>query len=223
MAENKRKRAKGRENGVYTSRKGVQTKRPGKRGATALVQPKLLPQQKKAVDYYFGDADFNKVEACRLAGYGSPETNAWSVFQHPAVKAEIAAREEQNKRLLTVQQELLIDRLLVKAQANLGAIMAKLREYNYNLNALTPDEQYVISEFSEEIYIEGRGENAVAVKRVKLKIESNLAALDKLMRHIGAYKDDNGNELEEDVVRRLQAGRNRMRLAKEDGKVIDHE
>lgn len=176
--------------------------------------PVLTRQQKKMVELYFGDCNFNKVQSAKQAGYKHPASNAWALFDRPAVRAEVARREELNRQQIELTEDWVLNRLIAIATANTGAIMAKLREHDYNLNCLTPDEQYCIEEFVEEVYMEGRGENAVPVKRVKLKLENNLAALDKLMRRLGLYKDSVELTGELSLVQRLQQGREQMSAKK---------
>ena len=66
-----------------------------------------------------------------------------------------------------------------------------------------------IGEVTVETYMEGKGEEAREVKRVRVKPWSKLAALDQLMRHAGLSKDKTNAALL-DVAARLTAGLKRI-------------
>ena len=66
-----------------------------------------------------------------------------------------------------------------------------------------------IGEVTVETYMEGRGDEAREVKRVRVKPWSKLAALDQLMRHAGLSKDKTNAALL-DVAARLTAGLKRI-------------
>lgn len=56
-----------------------------------------------------------------------------------------------------------------------------------DLSALTRDQAAAIGEVTSETYMEGRGEEAVAVKRTRFKLSDKRAALVDLGKHLGMF------------------------------------
>lgn len=53
----------------------------------------------------------------------------------------------------------------------------------------TPADLDLLSEITIETYLEGKGENAKTVKKVKFKLNDNLRALEILGKHLGLFKE----------------------------------
>ena len=58
-----------------------------------------------------------------------------------------------------------------------------------DLSAVTREQAAAISEITVDEYVEGRGEDGRAVKKVKIKLHSKLGALDSVARVLGMFKD----------------------------------
>jgi len=58
-----------------------------------------------------------------------------------------------------------------------------------DFSALTRDQAAALQEVTVEDYVDGRGENAREVKRVRFKLADKRAALVDLGRHLGMFKD----------------------------------
>ena len=163
-----------------------------KKNSLATTRPtkprryRLNDKQRRLVDTYFAEGDFNKRRTLELCGYKPTNGNYSFYFKHPAVHQEIERRHNEFREEHKLEEEAILERLLIKANANTGEILAKLRDHNYNLDALSEDEKYCISEYYEETVLEGDPENPDTVRKVKLKIESNLTAIDKALRVLGS-------------------------------------
>lgn len=180
----------------------------------ALIKPQRKPRryrlsdrQRNLVDTYFAEAEFSKKRALEICGYKPTSFQYNEYFKHPAVHKEIERRHNIYREEHKLEEEAVLRRLLLKANANTGEILARLQENNYNLNALSEDEKYCISEYAEEVVIEGPPGMTTKVRKVKLKIESNLAAIDKVLRILGSYNDTITVNNEITMVEKLQAGR----------------
>ena len=122
----------------------------------------------------------------------------------------IKKRQEASKEKYEVTVEWIIERLMKLADANTGDVMLKLKQNDYDLAALTPDERYLISELVEERRKEGRGPDAQEVSVIKVKAEARLGHLVALAKHLGMMVDRTKVDLGDDVVALIQAGRNRV-------------
>ena len=58
-----------------------------------------------------------------------------------------------------------------------------------DFSKLTRDQAAVLTEVTVEDYVDGRGEDARQVRRVKFKLASKLVALELLGKHLGLFKD----------------------------------
>jgi len=106
-----------------------------------------------------------------------------------------AAQAERSKRT-----QITADQVLTEF-ANLG--FANMADYTKvvghqlvpDLSRCTRDQLGAVQEIIVHEYIDGRGDNARAVRRVKLKLASKQAALDSLARHLGMFAADNKREV----------------------------
>lgn len=61
----------------------------------------------------------------------------------------------------------------------------------YDLSLIDETLAAAMGECQIETYMEGRGEYAREVKRIKIKLHNKLDAIEKLMKHFGLYEKDN--------------------------------
>lgn len=78
---------------------------------------KLTPKMLSFIDAYFGEANFNALEAMRLSDYkctspGSTAQNTAELMQHPLVIEEIARRQAVRTEKAEVKAEYLINKLM---------------------------------------------------------------------------------------------------------------
>jgi phage terminase small subunit len=76
---------------------------------------------------------------------------------------------------------------------------------------LTRDQTAALSEVTIDDYVDGRGEGARDVKRVRFKLQPKIEALDKLGRHLGMFVDR--TRIEGDIEIRLRNMDREGRLA----------
>jgi phage terminase small subunit len=167
----------------------------------------LTLQQEKMINVYFTNG-FKMEDAYKRAGYAaaSATNNATRVFKMPAVVREIERRQAVAQEKYDLDMKWVISRLMMLAGANFGDILVKLQDNDYDLSILTEAERFSISEISDEVEMTRSG---AEIAKTKVKLESRIAALDKLARHLGLYNDKLEMTGEMSLVERLQAGRKR--------------
>lgn len=169
----------------------------------------LSIRHRRVIDFYFGEANFSWGKAAELMGYPHPQEQGFRISQRQDVQEEVEKRYQQMRRVDALNEEWVIKKLMLLASANVGNILMKLRDSEYDLSALTEDERFQISEFTEEIYFEGRGEDAQAIKKMKIKTEARLGPLIALCRNLGMFNDRVEVDMSEDLVTKIQKGMHR--------------
>jgi hypothetical protein len=190
------------------NRKKKTIPRPEGRGR-AKNPPGIHPRHLKVIDAYEKLNFSSQRAALLMCGYSesTATTGASSVFLRPDVREEIEKRKERRRKKLEVNEDLLVQRLGWLITANPGEIIQKLRENDYDLSVLTEEEKYAVGELAQ---IDTSTDNTTTT-RYKVKLESALAAIDKMMRKLGLYKDKVEHTMPGmSIVELLEQGRQRV-------------
>ena len=167
----------------------------------------------KAVEFYMQGC--GKTESMLKAGYS--KTYSEHRQTHFFNREDISREVEQRRWTMKTRNNKIVDRIqdeLAKiAFFNIGEVIEITEEGDviFNYDAATMDEFAAIGEITVETYVEGRGEEAETVKRVKVKPYDKKAALDSLARIHGMFNDKLLIGDEGSLEQRLQAGRQRAR------------
>lgn len=178
----------------------------------------LAPRHEMALNYFYGISNFNKTDALRRAGYKSPKEYL-HLFAREDVKAAMAAREEETRERYAVDYDNLMRELMRVAVSSPFDFLEFDEDGNtyVDLEKLTAEQARAIGEVTIETYMEGRGENAREVKRIKVKPWNKLEAADKVLRHAGISKEKSPLAgAANDLVDRINAGMRRVSNVKED-------
>ena len=97
--------------------------------------------------------------------------------------------------------DMVVDELRKIGFANMADYMKSTPEGDpyLDFSALTPAQTAALSEVTVEDYVQGRGENARQVKRVKFKLYDKQAALVALARHLGMFEPKSSQPLKVEV------------------------
>lgn len=178
---------------------------------------RLSRRHEKLLDFYFGEANFNKSKALALAGYRCPH-DYLRLFDHPAIVEETKRRERAAREKFEVTHDRLVEELRRIAFANIYDYGRVDKDGNIFLDfSNVPAEvMAAIGTVTVETYMEGKGDEAREVKRVKVTPYNKLQAIDQLMRHTGLSKDKTSGAIA-DLAERLNAGLGRLGKLKEEG------
>lgn len=152
---------------------------------------KLTAKQARFVDEYL--IDLNATQAAIRAGYS--KRSAGQIGEENLKKPEIqkAIQDAQQKR--SERTEITQDRVLQElAKIGFSNMMDYVTPTDSgdlvtDFSKLTRDQAAAISEVTVEEYVEGKGDAARDVKRVKFKLSDKRAALVDMGRHLGMFKD----------------------------------
>lgn len=135
----------------------------------------------------------NATKAAKEAGYSDRTSYAQGhrLLKDAEIEARIAAiRAERWKALHMSDDELLAEAAKI-GRFNLGRMIhiTDQGEPYIDLSKATEDDMAALAEVSIEDFVDGRGDDARDVRRVKVKAPSKLAAISLLMKHRGLLTD----------------------------------
>jgi phage terminase small subunit len=167
-----------------------------------------LPQkQQRFVEEYL--IDLNATQAAMRAGYSPKNPNAAGVTGHdllrnPKIEAAIAElRLEQTERCKVTADEV-ISELKAMAFTNMMDFMGITSDGDpyVDLSALTRAKAAGLVDFSVDDFMDGRGEDARQVKRIRIKIGDKKGPLIELGKHLGLFRGEgNASSSVEDAAR----------------------
>lgn len=152
---------------------------------------RLTGLQRLFVDEYL--VDMNATQAYIRAG-GSPSSAkqcGHSMLRKPLVSAAIDAAIDERLRDTRVSAQRVVLELAKLAFANMADYMRVGLDGDpvTDFSNIDRDQAAALSEITVDDFIEGRGEDARAVRRVKFKLHDKRGALVDLGRHLGLFPE----------------------------------
>lgn len=157
-------------------------------GESPSAQQKLTRKQQKFVEEYL--VDLNGAQAAIRAGYSA--ASAKEIACENLTKPHIAAAiDAALAKTPGVTRTRIVNELALIGFSNmLDYIQPQPDGTAYvDLSQLTRDQAAAIGEVTVEDYVEGRGEDGRAVKRVKFKLSDKQGALEKLGKVLGMFRE----------------------------------
>jgi phage terminase small subunit len=155
------------------------------------IMKALTAKQQRFVEEYL--CDLNATQAALRAGYSAKTAH---VIGHENLrKPEIRGAVDEAMKARSERVEVTADRVL-EEYAKLAFVnmmdFIELQPDGYaliDLSRLTRDQAAAIQEFTTDEYVEGTGEDARKVKKIKFKLVDKKSALDSCARHLGMFND----------------------------------
>ena len=145
------------------------------------------PKQRKFVSEYL--IDLNATQAAIRAGYSKKNADkiGSQLLGKTRVAEAITKRQSQLAQKAEITQEKVAAEYAKLAFSNmLDYITVGADGYAYiDLSKLNRDQASAIQEITVDEYVDGRGEDAREVKKVKLKLTDKRAALDSISKMLG--------------------------------------
>lgn len=182
-------------------------------------QRNQISDRHRRLAYYYFEANFNKDEAARRAGYQNVNKYSNRLFAREDVKQEIEKIRRKMMEKMELTNDWIIQRLMLLANSNV--VLAKFRKVQedgslaWDFTGATEEELALIHNISTDTYVEGRGEGAKKVKKFKVEIIDPKNALDTLARIQGLFQEKQEVSVEVNLVDALQKGRERARVKNE--------
>lgn len=159
----------------------------------ALEPPEmpLTPKQARFVQEYL--IDLNATQAAIRAGYSAKtaEQQGPRLLGNVGVAEAIAAGQAKRAERTEITADRVLTELAKIGFANMADYMGSNPGGDpfLDFSALTRDQAAALQEVTVEDYVDGRGEDARQVKRVKFKLADKRAALVDVGRHLGMFKE----------------------------------
>lgn len=137
--------------------------------------------------------DLNATQAAIRAGYSKKTAGqiGHELLKKPEIADAIAAAMNDRAARTNVTADRVLYELARIAFANMAEYVTIQDDGSaiVDLSQLTPDRAAAIQEVITETYIEGRGEAAVPVKKMRLKLHARSRALELLGKHTGLFAE----------------------------------
>lgn len=162
-----------------------------------MAQRSITEKQRRFAQEYL--VDLNATQAAIRAGY-SPKTAGSQAFDL-LKKPEIQEIIEQGRKAAEVRTGISLDRVLEAYAAIAFGGMSRFVRIDHtgapqiDLSQCTPEDLDLLAEIQTD-RIDG-GEQSPPVLRIKIKQLDRLNALEKLARHLGAFKGKEDSPLED--------------------------
>lgn len=157
------------------------------------------------VNHYLKNATARNAvsKAAIAAGYSekTAHVTGQALIKHPKVRAMIDAAHKR----LSERTEISVEKVLMEL-AKLG--FANMQDYiriqpngdpSIDLSDLSPEQWAAVSEVVTETYMDGRGDEAREVKRIKIKLHDKLGALEKIAKHLGIFDRHRGGNADDEI------------------------
>ena len=155
-----------------------------------MAPMKLTPKQARFVQEYL--IDLNAAQAAIRAGYSAKTARVigHENLTNPDIAAAIEKAMAERAERTRLTADWVVDELRKLAGANMADYMRSTPEGDpyLDFSRLTRDQTAALAEVTVEDFVDGRGEDARAVKRVKFKLHDKRAALVDLGRHLGLFE-----------------------------------
>lgn len=172
----------------------------------------LPPKKQRFCNEYV--VDYNGKQAAIRAGYS--ENNASSQGSKLLAEGDVCKAISELMADIKMRNLATADRSLEElariAFFNMYDVLTLNEDgtASLDLSRLSRNQAAAISEVVTEEYKEGRGADAPVILKTKVRFHSKLEALDKIMRHLGEFHDKTEIGFDDEAIRKLQSGRDRV-------------
>jgi phage terminase small subunit len=152
--------------------------------------PLTLRQARFCAEYLI---DLHGEKAAIRAGYTkrTARVQASRMLTYANIQTQISQLQVARARRTEISADAVLAEYGKLAFANMADYMRATPggDPYLDFSGLTRDQAAALAEVTVDSYVEGRGDNARQVKRVKFKLGDKLQALDSVAKHLGMFKE----------------------------------
>ena len=163
-----------------------------------MARKSLSPKQKIfALEYL---QDLNATQAAIRAGYS--EKTAYRTgcdnLKKPHIQAVIQKEMDKRAQRLEISADKVLQELAKMAFANMGDFLEIHPDGTATVNLAKADKLQLaaLQEFNVDQYVDGKGNEARIVKRIRIKLADKKSNLELLARHLNLFEKDNTRRVE---------------------------
>lgn len=164
----------------------------------------LTPRQRRFCEEYL--IDLNGAAAARRAGFSKATASEQAVrlLADVRVRAEVDRLKAERSQRTQVTADAVVSEIAKLAFSNMMNYIVIQDDGSYvvDFSMVDRDMGAAMSEVTTETYVEGKGEEAQTVKRMKFKLCDKKGSLELLGRHLGIFNDKS----ESNVIMRVMTG-----------------
>lgn len=170
-------------------------RRVSKETIKAKADKGLTPKQEAFARAYLETASASAAYRKAYDASGMQDSSVYVEASKLLASPKIALRISQMQEATAKRHEITVDKI-IRELALIG--FSNMKDYiqiasdgsaYVDLSTLTRDQAAAIGEVTSEVYMDGAGEDAKAVKRTKFKLSDKRAALVDLGKHLGMFVD----------------------------------
>ena len=157
--------------------------------------------------------DLNGTRAASAAGYAKKgaHVTASRMLSNPKVQARVAELMKEKADKLDLSAEKVLGELSRLGFSNmLDYVTIKNGEALIDVSKLTREQAAAIQEITVDEYVEGRGKDARAVKRIRIKLADKNRSLENLGRHLKLFTEKLEFSATDGLAEKLAAARKRV-------------
>lgn len=151
----------------------------------------LTPRQAAFVSEYL--IDLNATQAAIRAGYSERTARATGAenLTKPDIATAIAEAQEARAERLQIDADTVLQEIAKLAYVNMRDFIRLTPNGDafIDLSDLTRDQAAALAEITVEDFLDGRGDDAREVRRVKIKLADKKGSLELLGKHLGLFTD----------------------------------
>jgi phage terminase small subunit len=151
----------------------------------------LTPKQQRFCEEYI--VDLNATQAAIRAGYSKKTAGSQGhdLLKKPEIQNFVSSLAEARSEKTKITAENVLRELSLMGFANMQDYMTVQENGTafVDLSQLTRDQAAAIQEIVTDEYWEGRGEDAVPVKKIKFKLADKRGSLELLGKHLVLFGD----------------------------------
>lgn len=172
----------------------------------------LSSRHLKVVNLYM--KGMSKKEALKMAGYSdyTATHDAGSIFGREDVQKEIEFRTQKMVERAQLTEDWIVERLKKIADSSVGDLidLDEKGQPFFNWKKMTPDIRKALADLDIHEYKEGRGPNARDVKKIRVRMQDQMKALELLGKYLGMWKEKVELTSEDALIQALFEGRKRV-------------
>lgn len=154
-------------------------------------------RQQAFVVCYLRDPNRNATQAAISAGYSAKgaSVRAAELMKRPDIQRQIAAHVERTAERSTITLDEIVDELSKIARAKVSDYISFTSDGTpyVDLGKATESQLAALSEITVDEYVDGRGEDAREVKKVRFKLWDKRTTLVDLGKHLGGFVNRNSH------------------------------